>query len=109
MLEGGQDSERRRWQRIPLAIPVFVRGIKEGGEGFVEFTTALNLSAGGALLATRRYLPPSSRVSLEIPTAPLPRLAFPPRFVRTIKARVLRVAHSNGGTLSSLRFTRPLI
>ena len=64
--------ERRKFQRLPLSIPVFVRGIDEAGKEFLEFATALNISAGGVLLATRRSLPKSASVALEIPVAPLP-------------------------------------
>src|SRR5947199_4110183 len=48
--------ERRRWARLSLAIPVFVRGINGQGREFLEFCTLLNESAGGALLAIRRPL-----------------------------------------------------
>ncbi len=101
-------TERRRWQRIHLAIPVFVRGADEQGKQFLEFTTALNISAGGALLAIRRYLPRSSRVSLEIPSAPLPPLSVAPHFVKTIGARLVHITHSDECDLWGLKFTRPL-
>jgi len=105
----GNDSNRRRWQRLPLAVPVFARGVDERGNEFLEFTTALNISAGGALLASRRYLPRSSRVSLEIPSAPLPGLAVQLHFVRSLRARVVRVTHSDRFHLWGLQFSRPLL
>ncbi len=100
--------ELRRWERIPLAIPIFVRGVDQAGNEFLEFTTALNVSSGGALLAIRRDLSRSTRVSLEIPAAPLPRLKAAPRFVRTLEARLLRLASSNGCNLWGLKFARPV-
>src|SRR5437660_7445684 len=63
--------ERRRWARLSLAIPVFVRGINGQGREFLEFCTLLNESAGGALLAIRRPLLRRSRVSVEMPPAPI--------------------------------------
>ena len=101
--------ERRRWERLPLALPIFLRGVNERGEEFLEFTTALNVSAGGALLATRRYLRPSLRITLEIPSAPLPKLMLAVRTVRTMQARVIRVINSEQCYLSGLRFVRPLL
>jgi hypothetical protein len=101
--------ERRRWERLPLALPIFLRGVNERGEEFLEFTTALNVSAGGALLATRRYLRPSSRITVEIPSAPLPKLTRPVRAVRTMRARVIRVSNSEQCYLSGLQFTKPLL
>ena len=91
-----------------MAIPVFVRGVDQRGKEFLEFTTALNVSKGGVLLAIRQDLPRSSRVSLEIPSAPLPQLAVSPHFVRTLQARLVRLAASNGCYLWGLKFTRPL-
>lgn len=104
-----QVSERRRWERLPLAIPVFVCGTDEHGKQFREFTTALNISAGGALLATRRYLPVSSRISLEIPTAPLPRIPVASDLVRSLQGRLVTVTHSQQCYLYGLKFSRPLV
>src|SRR5713101_5237186 len=47
-------KERRHWARLSLAIPVFVRGINGQGREFLEFSTLLNESAGGVLLAMRK-------------------------------------------------------
>ena len=56
--------ERRRWQRLPLAIPVFIRCQDENGKDILEFATALNVSAGGMLVAVRRMLPDVEQYSL---------------------------------------------
>jgi hypothetical protein len=96
--------ERRRFERIPLAIPVFVRGHDSEGKEFLEFATSLNISAGGALLATRRNLPKLSAISLEIPSAPLPRVAVLPKIVRQLKARLVRSSLLDGCHLWAVRF-----
>src|SRR6516165_10932079 len=82
-------SERRKWARLPLAIPVFVRSRDEKGKEFLEFATSLNVSAGGALVAVRRSLPLSAQVSLEIPSAPPVANADLPRFSRNLQGRVM--------------------
>jgi PilZ domain len=99
-----QRKERRYSDRLPLAIPVFARGRDPQGREFLEFTTTLNISAGGALLAMRRHSPPGSKVLLEIPAAPLPRAAHPPDLVRSLTAEVLRVTPSPPAYLWGLRF-----
>src|SRR5579885_2196223 len=38
--------ERRRSQRLSIAIPVFARALDSQGREFLEFTTTLNISAG---------------------------------------------------------------
>jgi c-di-GMP-binding flagellar brake protein YcgR len=102
-------GERRQWPRLPLAIPVFVRSRADLDKEFLEFATALNVSAGGMLLAVRRGLPFSTRVSLEIPSAPVAALAALPRVARHLRARVMRMEHAEGFHLLGLKFSRPLV
>ena len=104
-----QRTDRRGGKRIPLAIPTFVRGMDEEGREFLEFTTALNISGGGALLVMGRYLPPSSEVFLEIPAAPSPPLKIRPQPVRRMRARVVRVTHLDCANVLGLEFTHPLL
>ena len=103
--------ERRRWPRLPLAIPVFVRSRTEQDRDkeFLEFATALNVSAGGMLVAVRRTLPASAEVSLEIPSAPLAALATLPEVARMLRAKVLRTKHVETYNLVGLKFSRPLV
>ena len=101
--------DRRRWVRLSLAIPVFVRGIDGQGKEFLELCTLINESAGGALLAIRRSLRLRSRVSLEIPFAPAPKHMKFRQGMRLLKARIVRVAFANGWSLCGLQFARPLV
>src|SRR5207248_11115402 len=84
-------AERRRWPRLPLAIPVFVRTRDDKGKEFLEFATALNVSAGGALVAVRRSLVASAQVVLEIPSAPLAATTALPKASRTLRAPTVSV------------------
>jgi hypothetical protein len=101
-------EERRGWDRLPISIPFFVRGTKTSGEEFLEFATALNLSAGGVLLATRRYLDPGTQISLEVPVA-LVNKAQLPRSVSLLHATVLRCTPDRQYFLLGLRFDEPLL
>ena len=103
------ETERRKWIRLPLAIPVFVRGRDDKGKEFLEFATALNVSAGGALVAVRRSLPLSARVLLEIPSAPLASAPALPKSSRGMRARTVRVTHAEGYHLVGLKFSHPLL
>ena len=103
-------AERRRWPRLPLAIPVFVRSRVESDKEFLEFATALNVSAGGMLVAVRRSIPSAAQISLEIPSAPLAALAAAlPTVIRSLRAKVLRMQHGEGYNLVGLKFSRPLL
>lgn len=102
-------AERRKWPRLPIAIPVFVRSRDEKGKEILEFATALNVSAGGALVAVRRSLPLSTQVLLEIPSAPLAVTSSLPKAARNLRARTMRVTHADGYHLVGLKFSRPLV
>jgi hypothetical protein len=101
-------AERRSWDRLPIAIPFFMHGRKSNGQEFLEFTTALNISAGGVLLATKRFLEPNTQVSLEVPTA-LYHKAHLPQSVSLFHATVLRCIPDPRCFLLGLRFEKPLI
>jgi len=102
-------NERRKWTRLPLAIPVFVRSRDDKGKEFLEFATAVNVGAGGMLVAMRRSLPASSQVLLEIPSAPLAALASMRHASRSLRAKALRTSHAEGYYLMGLKFSRPLL
>ena len=102
-------TERRKWVRLPLAIPVFVRSRDGKGKEFLEFATALNVSAGGMLVAIRRVLPAIAQIRLEIPSAPVASVALLPRAARSLRAKALRTTQAEGYYLLGLKFARPLL
>ena len=99
--------ERRHWDRLNISVPLFVRGANPNGETFLEFATALNLSAGGVLVASRRDLDCDSAVSLEMP----PSISQPqlPRAATRFHAKVLRSLPTRHYFLLGLQFDRPLV
>ena len=101
-------KEERKWARLHIAIPVFVRSRDDNGKDSLEFATAINISPGGALVLVRRSLPQSAVISLEIPSAPLAALAELPTVTRNLRAKVLRTQHGEGFNLVGLKFSRPL-
>jgi PilZ domain-containing protein len=103
------ETERREWPRLPLPIPVFVRSRDQSGKDFLEFATALNISAGGALVAVHRPLRPPTQVSLEIPSAPLAASAPVPKNLRNLRAKIVRVTHGEGYHLLGMKFAHTLM
>jgi hypothetical protein len=101
-------TERRRWDRLPLAIPVFVRSRDRKGKEFLEFATALNVSAGGMLVALRRIFPSLAKIRLEIPSPPLATVSLP-KASRSLNAKALRTTPIEGCYLLGLQFSRPLL
>lgn len=104
-----RERERRKWVRLPLAIPVFVRTRDDKGKEFLEFATALNVSAGGMLVAVRKTVPLVSQIELEIPSAPVGAFATIPRVSRNLRAKALRTTPAEGFYLVGLKFSRPLL
>jgi hypothetical protein len=101
-------KEERKWVRLQLAIPVFIRTRDGSGKDFLEFATAINISAGGALVVVRRSLPRSALVSVEIPSAPIGLTDGLKASTRIMQAKAVWVGHSDECHLLGLKFTRPL-
>lgn len=102
------EKDTRKWPRLPLPIPIFVRTKEPEGRESLEFATALNVSAGGMLLAVRRSLPISAEVLLEIPSAPLIPGANLPKVSHVMKAKTLRITHADNYHLVAIKFDRSL-
>jgi hypothetical protein len=102
------NKEERKWPRLQLAIPIFVRTLDGSAGDSLEFATAINISPGGALVAVRRSLPKSTLVSLEIPSAPIGPANGLKTSSRIMQARAVWVAHLDDYHLLGLKFTRPL-
>lgn len=101
-------KEKRRWARLKLAIPVFIRAQNEDGREALEFATVVNVSAGGALLVVRRSLNKASWVTLEIPSAPIAPVHGMPPASRTMRAKTIWVKHLDDYHLLGLKFSQPL-
>ncbi len=99
-------KERRKWARLPLAIPVFIRSYDHKGNEMLEFATALNVSAGGMLIAVRKAIPSAGQIRLQIPVAAL---GLRPRPSRDLRARAVRRMPADGYYLLGLKFSRPLL
>lgn len=86
---------------------MFVRGTDRNGKPFVDFATALNISAGGALLVLKRRLHAEAQVALEIPVGLLPQtLVAKP--VQHIQARPLRVEPAENCFMVGVQFADSL-
>ena len=101
-------KNERKWPRLHLAIPVFVRTSDGSGKDTLEFATAVNVSPGGALVVVRRSLPESALVSLEIPSAPIGPVKGLKTSLRIMQAKAVWVAHLDDYHLLGLKFARLL-
>ena len=63
--------ERRRERRVPVQLPILVRGADRDGEWFEEHTASVNLCRGGAAFATRVAIELGSQLEIQIPVQPV--------------------------------------
>lgn len=64
--------ERRRERRVPVHLPIIVRGMDLKGKAFEEHTSCENICSGGAAFATRYPLSLGIQLEIEflvVPTA----------------------------------------
>ena len=105
---GEASTERRRFSRIRLQVPLFIRGTDGQGNEFLELAKTLDISCSGARLISPRSLQSQEIISLTVP-APLPRspeaggYGTPP-----ISARVRRQELSGEMELVAVEFLKPL-
>lgn len=103
-----ESAERRRFSRIRLQVPLFIRGTDGQGNEFLELAKTLDISCSGARLISPRSLQSQEIVSLTVP-APLPRSAeFGECGTAPISARVRRLEPSGEMELLAVEFLRPL-
>jgi len=62
--------ERRRERRVPLHLPMMVRGTDRTGESFEERVSSENLCRGGVAFPTRYALDLGGRLDISIPVPP---------------------------------------
>ena|SRR5260221_8817551 len=59
--------ERRRERRVPVKLPMLVRGTDRSGESFEEMTSSENLCRGGAAFTTRYAVYLGMKIEISIP------------------------------------------
>jgi c-di-GMP-binding flagellar brake protein YcgR len=62
--------ERRRERRVPVKLPMLVRGTDRTGASFEERTSSENLCRGGAAFATHYAMDLGMKIEISIPVAP---------------------------------------
>jgi hypothetical protein len=98
--------ERRRERRIPVHIPMLVRGTDRAGAAFEEHTSSENLCRGGASFATRYPVELGTRLEISIPPS---QAAADSEKEFTTQGRIVHVApgRSDRELLVGVEFTGP--
>src|SRR4051812_26115672 len=101
-------AEQRAWDRVPMCVPLFVRGVDERGKAFMDLATAVNVSIGGALVAVRRHAAIEAKITLELPVSPIAEFQELTGAVRLMSGEIIRVDSSSRFHLWAVRFDQPL-
>ena len=102
------EHDRRRFQRIHLQIPLFIRGKDAQKEQFMELAKTLDISAMGAFIACPRALTINDVVTLTIPSPSITSSALVPSGTPPIQARVKRQQHAGDVYLVGVEFLKPI-
>jgi len=102
------DEERRRYQRIHLQIPLFIRGKDAQGEQFMELAKTLNISAIGAFLASPRPLAVNGFITLTIPAPSITSSGLVPAGMAPIQGKIRRQQEAGDIYLVGVEFLKPI-
>jgi len=101
-------DERRRFQRINLQVPLFIRGKDAYGEQFLELAKTLDISGIGAFVTSPRPLAINEIVTLTIPAPSITSSALVPAGMPPIQARVKRKQDAGDVHLVGVEFLKPI-
>jgi c-di-GMP-binding flagellar brake protein YcgR len=102
--------DRREYYRLPIRVPIFIKGIDKNGDEFFELTHTLDVSASGACLITRRDLAYSADLLVSIPAPVSSDVGLPEDRDFRFPAKVVRLENvvANPNRKISVRFTKLL-
>jgi PilZ domain len=101
-------DERRRFQRIHLQVPLFIRGKDAHGEQFVELAKTLDISGLGAFVTSPRQLAIHGFVTLTIPAPSITSSGLVPAGMAPIQAKVKRQQEAGDVYLVGVEFLKPI-
>jgi hypothetical protein len=101
-------DERRRFPRIHLQVPLFVRGKDAHGEQFLELAKTLDISGLGAFITCPRALRLNEIVTLTVPAPSITSSGLVPAGMPPIQARVKRQQEAGDVHLVGVEFLKPI-
>lgn len=104
----GSVTERRRFHRIRLQIPLFIRGTDASGNEFLELAKTLDISCSGARIVSPRPLQHQEILYLTVPAPIPPSPKSAECGTGPISARVRRIDRSDEIEVASVEFLRLL-
>jgi PilZ domain-containing protein len=106
--EMASGTDLRAWDRVPMCVPLFIRGVDERGKSFLDLATAVNVSIGGALVAVRRHAAVEAKITLELPASPIAEFEELTGAARQMAGAIVRIDTGSRFHLWAVRFDQPL-
>jgi hypothetical protein len=100
--------ERRRFRRMSLQVPIFVRGKDVHGAEYLELVKTVDIGPSGALIIISRSLHLGDSVSLTIPAPDFPSSVLVPSASPRIQAHVRRIQPDGESQLIGVEFSKTL-
>lgn len=101
-------EERRRFQRLRLQVPMFIRGRDTHGEQFLELAKTLDISAKGAFITSPRPLAINEIITLTIPAPSITSSGLVPAGMPPIQAKVKRCQEAGDVQLIGVEFLKEI-
>jgi c-di-GMP-binding flagellar brake protein YcgR len=83
--------DRRGFHRLPIRVPIFIKGTDANGQDFYELTHTVNVSASGACFLSQRELQESADLLISIPAPVDVRESAREDYEFKFPARVVRI------------------
>ena len=106
-----KQRDQRGYYRLPIRVPVFIKGIDVYGEEFFELTHTINVSASGACFLCQREVSQSADLYISIPAPVDTNESNGEQYEFKFPAKVVRIENGLGSVKKrvAVRFAKLLI
>ena len=103
-------DDRRAHYRLPIRVPIFVKGIDKQGSEYFELTHTIDVSASGACFLSRRPLEIMADLLVSIPAPVDINSNMSENYDFKFPAKIVRIDNglANSNNRVSVRFAKPL-
>jgi hypothetical protein len=104
------NDDRRAHYRLPIRVPIFLKGIDKNGNAYLELTHTVNVSATGACFLSKRSLEITADLLVSIPAPVDINSNISEDYDFKFPAKIVRIDNglANPNKRISVQFTRPL-
>lgn len=105
-----RDDDRRAHYRLPIRVPVFLKGLDRHGNEYFELTHTVNVSATGACFFSKRSLEIKGDLLVSIPAPVDINSNISEDYDFKFPAKIVRIDNglANPNKKVSVRFAKPL-